>query len=144
MKQVVGKWRKAIRKANSTTIFKRAILENKELILDSNIAQLRKGKDSFGDFLEEYASDDYAQMKIAMGSQAPFGKPDLILEGDFTEGFILKYQGGAFFFDSTDEKRNHLVDKYGEGLFGLSFEEATEITPDIAHTFIKLFRNELL
>ena len=90
MKDVVDKWRKAIRKADSVTVFKRAIIESQEEILDLNVAQLRSGKDSFGELLDEYASDDYAQMKQAEGSQAPFGIADLILDGDFTEGFVLK------------------------------------------------------
>jgi len=142
MEQVIAKWRKAIR--NSDNYFRRAIVENQEEILDLNVAQLKRGRDSLGEFLDEYASEDYARFKQAMGSQAPFGKPDLILEGDFTEGFVLKYQGDAFFFDSTDEKRNHLVDKYGDAILGLSIKSQTEITPQIAESFIKHFRNGLL
>jgi len=139
---VVNKWLAAFN--NTDEFFRRAIVENQEEILDLNVAQLKEGRDSFGNFLEEYASDDYARFKQALGSQAPFGKPDLILEGDFTEGFILRYKGDEFFFDSTDEKRNHLVDKYGVQIFGLSFESQTEITPQIAASFLKFFRNGLL
>lgn len=142
MEAVVNKWLAAFR--NVDEFFKRAIVANQEEILDSNVAQLREGRDSFGEFLEEYASDDYAQFKKAMGSQAPFGIPDLILEGDFTEGFILTYKGDSFYFDSTDEKRNHLVDKYGQAIFGLSFKSQTELTPQIAASFLKFFRNGLL
>lgn len=142
MEAVVNKWLTAIR--NTDLYFKRAIIENQEEILDLNVAQLKQGRDSFGEFLDEYASDDYARFKQAIGSQAPFGKPDLILEGDFTEGFVLEYRGDSFFFNSTDEKRNHLVDKYGEQIFGLSFKSQTEITPQIAESFLKYFRNGLL
>ena len=142
MEVIVNKWLTAFR--NVDLYFQGAIVENREEILDLNVAQLKQGKDSLGEFLDEYASDDYAQFKQAMGSQAPFGKPDLILEGDFTEGFILSYQGDAFFFDSTDEKRNHLVDKYGADIFGLSIKSQIEITPQIAYSFLKLFRNGLL
>ena len=142
MEAVVNKWLTAIH--NVDLFFQRAIIENQEEILDLNVAQLKEGRDSLGEFLDEYASEDYARFKQAIGSKAPFGKPDLILEGDFTEGFILKYQGDAFFFDSTDEKRNHLVDKYGIQIFGLSLKSQTEITPQIADSFLKYFRNGLL
>lgn len=142
MEDVVNKWLAAFQ--NVDLFFKRAIIENQEEILDSNVAQLKEGKDSLGAFLDEYASDDYARFKQAMGSLAPFGKPDLILEGDFTEGFILEYKGDSFFFDSTDEKRNHLVDKYGEQIFGLSVKSQTELTPQLADSFLKHFRNGLL
>lgn len=145
MEAIVSKWLKAIRKANTITIFKRAIVENQEEILDLNVAQLRVGKDSFGEFLYEYASEEYAQMKQAMGSQAPFGKPDLILEGDFTEGFVLKYEsGGQFTITSTDDKTADLVAKYGDEIFGLTDESISEIKPLIRESFIKEFRNVLL
>ena len=142
MEIVVNKWLAAFRKVD--TYFNRAIVENREEILDLNVAQLRQGKDSLGQFLYEYASEDYAQFKQAMGSQAPFGVADLILEGDFTEGFTLKKEGREFRFDSTDEKRDKLVQMYGEDIFGLSLESQVNITPDLALSFLKHFRNGLL
>lgn len=142
MQRVVNSWLNAINQFD--LIFQRAIVENQEEILDLNVAQLKIGKDSFGNFLEEYASEDYARFKQAIGSKAPFGIADLILEGDFTEGFILTYNGDSFFFDSTDEKRNHLVDKYGEDIFGLSFDNQDQINPQIAESFINNFRYVLL
>lgn len=142
MKEAIGKWRKAIR--NADKYFIRAIVENQEEILDLNVAQLKQGKDSLGRFLEEYSSEDYARFKQAMGSQAPFGVADLILEGDFTEGFVLIKDGIGFRFDSTDWKRDKLVQMYGEDLFGLTIGSQVSITPDIAESFIKHFRNGLL
>lgn len=142
MEAVVNKWLAAFR--NVDTYINRAIVENREEILDLNVAQLRQGKDSLGRFLQEYASEDYAKYKKAIGSQAPLGTPDLILEGDFTEGFVLKKEGREFRFDSTDEKRDKLVQMYGEEIFGLSLESQTVITPDLAESFLKHFRNGLL
>lgn len=142
MEAVVNKWLAAFRKVD--TYFNRAIVENREEILDLNVAQLKQGKDSLGRFLEDYASEEYAQFKQAMGSQAPFGVADLILEGDFTEGFTLKKEGQVFRFDSTDEKRDKLVQMYGEEIFGLSLESQVNITPYLAESFLKYFRNGLL
>ena len=144
MKPVVDRWRKAIRKAKATTMFKRAVLENRQLILDSNIAQLQIGIDSFGQFLREYASDAYAHFKQEHGSRAPFGIADLKLTGDFHSGFVLKYTGGEFVITSTDSKTDDLVAKYGKDIFGLANESIEDIRPHLQASFIKLFRNELL
>jgi len=139
---VVNKWLAAFRKVD--TYINRAIVENREEILDLNVAQLRQGKDSLGQFLQEYASKDYAEFKKAIGSEAPFGIPNLILEGNFTEGWVLKKEGMEFRFDSTDEKKDELAHKYGDEIFGLSLESQREITPDLALSFLKHFRNGLL
>jgi len=139
---VVNKWLAAFRKVD--TYINRAIVENREEILDLNVAQLRQGKDSLGQFLQDYASKDYAEYKKFMGSQAPLWTPDLILDGGFTEGFVLKKEGMEFRFDSTDEKKDDLAYKYGDEIFGLSLESQREITPDLALSFLKHFRNGLL
>ena len=142
MERVIEKWTNAIR--NLDIIFQRAIVENQEEILDLNVAQLKTGRDSMGEFLMEYASPVYAAFKIAWGSKAPFGIPDLVLEGDFTEGFVLLPDGNAFNISSTDEKAGHLEAKYGSDIFGIAEDRFPEIGPDIAYSFIKHFRNELL
>lgn len=142
MEQVVGKWRTAIR--NVDEIFRRAIVENQEEILDLNIAQLEQGKDSLGNFLMEYESSTYDEFKKkVLGSKSPPMIPDLKLEGDFHEGFILRYQGDFFVFTSTDEKKDRLVAKYGSNLFGLTVESQTEINPELARSFLKHFRSFL-
>ena len=140
----VNKWISSLKRSNLEDVFRRTVLENQEEILDLNTAQLEKGIDSFGRFLEEYASEDYAQFKKSIGSQAPLGIPNLFLEGDFYAGFILRYDGQAFIFTSTDEKKDELVTKYGSDLFGLTLESQTEITPDLILTFIRIFRNGML
>lgn len=121
-------------------IFQRAVLDNEAQILDANTAQLEKGEDALGDLLDEYAWDWYAEMKQAEGSQAPFGIPDLKLEGDFYNGFILKRDGDKFFITSEDSKRDDLVNKYGEDIFGLqSFDQI-----DLLQSFLKHLRDGML
>lgn len=142
MDQKLNKWISVL--GNTDRYFREAIVEHREEILDLNVAQLRSGKDSLGELLDEYASDAYAQFKQAIGSQAPLGIPDLILEGDFTEGFILKGDGMEFFITSTDEKKDRLRDKYGEDIFGLAEESLEEIRPAILESFLIRLRNGLL
>jgi len=73
-------------------------------------------------------------------SKAPLGTPNLRLEGNFHEGFILPYKGDVFIFTSTDEKRDRLVDWYGEDLFGLSEENLTEVRKILLESFLKFMR----
>lgn len=138
----IKKWTSNFKKVDE--YFRRAIVENQEELLDLNIAQLESGKDSLGAFLDQYASDAYAKFKKFHGSQAPLGIPDLKLEGDFHSGFILKADGSEFIFTSTDEKKDRLVDKYGEDIFGLSEDSLSSIREVILESFLTHFRNGLL
>lgn len=125
---------------NIDVIFQRAVLDNEAEILDANTAQLEKGKDALGNLLEEYAWEWYAKMKQAEGSKAPFGIPDLKLEGNFYSGFILKHDGDKFFITSEDSKRDKLVEQYGEGIFGLQSFDGI----DLLLSFIKYLRDGML
>jgi hypothetical protein len=123
-------------------IFKRAVKDNETEILDANTAQLSKGKDALGNFLDQYASDTYAQFKKTVkGSQAPLGIPDLHLEGDFYEGFVLKFDGAEGIIDSTDSKAGDLAHKYGQDIFGINWDEFD--TSDLLNRWIELFKAEI-
>ena len=123
----------------------RAVLDNKEEILDLNTAQLSKGKDSLDQLLERYASDGYAEFKkVVKGSQAPKGIPDLKLEGDFYRGFTLIVEGKDYRITSSDFKTGALVEKYGQEIFALSEKSLQIIRPMILESLLKLLRNELL
>lgn len=139
---VLNKWKRAI--GNIDTIFQRAMLDNKEEIIDTNVAQLEVGKDSLGNLLLKYESDAYAEYKQFIGSKAPLGIADLILEGDFTGAFEMRADGPDFILYSTDEKYDHLRAKYGEDIFGLSENSVSDLSVQLNQSFINHFRNELL
>jgi hypothetical protein len=122
-------------------IFIRAVEDNEAEILDANAAQLSKGKDALGNFLDEYASDSYARFKKALGSEAPLGIPNLELEGDFKSGFILRTSGTEAFIDSTDDKTGRLEAKYGEDIFGINWDEFD--TSDLLERWIELLKAEI-
>lgn len=128
---------------NPDKLFLGAVKDNETEILDANTAQLSVGKDSMGRLLEEYESDAYAKMKKGppFNSKAPMGIPNLYLEGDFYEGFTLKYSGYEMTITSTDVKTDRLVAKYGEDIFGLSEEQLKNLS--ILESFLIAFRNEL-
>ena len=125
---------------NTDKLFKKAVLDNEAQILDANTAQLEHGQDALGNLLEEYHQDWYKEFKQREGSQAPFGIPNLYLEGDFYDGFILKYDGSKFEISSTDSKRDALAAKYGEDIFGLqSFDKI-----DLLESFLIYLRDGML
>lgn len=138
MERKLNKWISALR--NVDDIFRGTVLENQEEILDANTSQLEMGKDSLGNFLYDYASDAYAQFKIAYGSKAPLGTPDLKLEGNFYDGFVLKYEGKGIVITSTDEKTDKLIKKYGGDIFGLADEQLDILKPQLIASFTRLFR----
>jgi hypothetical protein len=105
-----------------------AAISNKEEIADLNISQLEKGITSKGTMIEpEYANEDYARLKKAMGSRAPKGTPDLKFEGDFYSGFFVERKGDQLLVDSSDEKSFALETKY-EGIFGIAPENSENLT----------------
>lgn len=140
LQESIQKWTKAL--SNSERYFKRAMIESREEILDLNTAQLEQGKDSKGNFLAAYALDTYAQFKQSLNSAPPFGIPDLKLEGDFHEGFVLIDEGNEFRISSTDAKTGELVQGYGEDIFGLTEESLNEIRPALLQIWIELFKND--
>ena len=104
---------------NINTLLDSAIMQTEDEALDMNVAQLAIGEYSDGDELHEYENEDYAIYKQGMGSKAPFGVADLILEGDFTRGFFAKIKKNSIEISSTDSKTSKLEEKYSHFIFGL-------------------------
>lgn len=126
-------------------MFREAIEETKEYIVDLNTSQLSKGKDSKGDDLDTYASATYAEFKKSIGSEAPLGIPNLLLEGDFHSGFNAKADNDAnVFITSTDSKSNKLKAKYGDDIFGLTDESKSDLKTVILPTYLKKLKDALL
>ena len=125
----------------SDEFFRRAIIENREEILDLNVAQLEIGENALGNLLDTYTTREYSEFKQALGSKAPFGVADLILEGGFTEGFTLIQEGNEFRFTSTDFKTDMLVRDWGEDIFGLQEKSIMIISPSILESFLIQIRN---
>lgn len=97
------------------------VIKQEAALIDLNTSQLEMGMYS-DDFPIEpiYANDDYADFKKSLGSKAPFRTPNLNLDGGFYQGFEMAVNGTDYSFNSSDWKTEHLVDKYGQDIFGLS------------------------
>lgn len=124
-----------------------AMVANESAIIDINTEQLAQGIGSDGVQLGEYASPEYAQMKQALGSKAPYAWVDLKLEGSFYEGFYVEpFFGGndtaGLYIDSRDEKTESLERKYSD-VFGIAPDNVPEVQELIADDIIKTLTDAL-
>lgn len=67
-----------------------------------------------------YASDDYALFKNNLNGLAGFGNVDLILTGAWSNSLFPIKKGDGFIFDSSNEKNDGLLEKYGSGIASLN------------------------
>jgi hypothetical protein len=95
----------------------RIIKENVDVLIDLNTSQLMKGIRSDGNSVGKYANKDYANFKRTLN---PNGVVDLKLTGAFHESFFVRKNEFPIVIDAKDKKRNELVNKYGEQIFGLT------------------------
>lgn len=126
-----------------------AMMESESEIIDLNISQLDEGIGSDGLPLEpEYASDEYAHLKKAMGSKAPLGIPNLEVTGDFKSGFfadsfISGNEGfSGMLIDSNDEKSESLEIKY-QRVFGIAPDNSDELLELIILPTQNRIKNEI-
>ena len=75
IESTIKKWVTTL--GRSDEFFRRAIIENREEILDLNVAQLEIGENALGNLLDTYTTREYSEFKKALGSKAPFGVADL-------------------------------------------------------------------
>ncbi len=101
------------------------VKEHSEQVLDLNRRQLFQGFNSQGESLGEYKSKEYAEFKRRRN---PRGVVDLRLTGSFYDDMLIQGTKFPITIDSTNEKRDKLVegDGYGTEVFGLT-DESQEI-----------------
>jgi len=139
----MGRLRQLLKNSQSLAkVFEKEIYlvvsSEKAYIIDLNTAQLMKGEDSDEKSLGFYKSPAYAEMKMILN---PRGVVDLKLTGNFHESFFLEDSGNDFPFtiNATDEKRDELVEKYGEGIFGLSEKSLADLREHLLPIIRKRF-----
>lgn len=89
-------------------------------LVDAQQEQMLGGKDSEGERIGKYKNKYYRRKKFNMNPLAGYGNVDLRLTGEFYRNIKIFWFSSSFFFESTDEKNDRLVEKYGEDVFGLN------------------------
>ena len=113
------------------------VFDDESELKKEKIDEFESGLRPDGRIIGKYRSVSYAVKKFNQNPKAR-GNVDLILEGNFSgKLFLKKFRKRGYIFDSSDEKRNKLVEKYGQNILGLSAETFKEKQ-------IKEYKNELL
>lgn len=118
------------------------IKEHEITALDLNTAQLMRGEDSQGHFVNPpYQSIDYAEMKLHLN---PAGVVDLKLTGRFHNSFYLRAGSFPISIWARDKKTNMLVAKYGAKIFNLQQGSIRFFQEDIKPDFTQRMRGRIL
>lgn len=108
-------------------------------LIDLNTEQLSEGKLSNGRDMGFYRSQDYAELKKAIGKNGDF--VDLNFTGDFYGSFIVEMTQNSIGVSATDKKTADLEERYSEDIFGLTNENFQEFKDYIfKETLIENFK----
>lgn len=132
--QVVNEW---------DDLVMQTVDETKQIATAYNKEQMIYGEDAEDGTIGEYNWREYGEMKAQMNPFAG-GKVDLRLTGAFHKAMNAKVNGNLLIIDSTDPKRNKLVDKYGEKIFGLSTKNQKRYKKDVNLYLFRIIKNKLL
>lgn len=127
----------AVRQINLRDEVPKIIEESKEKIEAFNQMQLYSGLDSKGNKIRSYRNKSYAYKKSTINPKPGLGTPDLKLTGKFYRGMKVIVTSSTFEVDSVDGKTSDLIEKYGEGIFGLTEESKTEYAQNTLFEGIK-------
>ncbi len=120
-----------------------SIKETKEQYLDKQKEQLKKGLKKSGEKIGRYRNPVYAQKKFNQNPLAGLGNVDLKLTGDLYSATFLDVRDTELVIDSSDEKTQGLIDKYGDP-FGLSEESRKAyLNEDLQPVFMANVKNKL-
>jgi hypothetical protein len=108
-----------LKQGGVNTALQEVIIQNNKLIKDLNTEQqlFTEGVNNKGDKLREYTGFT-KQIKASKGQ--PYDRTTLKDTGSFHKKFYIEVDNQGFKLDSADPKRDKLVDKYGEDIFGLT------------------------
>lgn len=79
----------------------------------------------------QYASDEYAFKKNNLNPLAGMGNVDLILTGAWSNSLFPIKKGSGFVFNSSNDKNNGLLQKYGDGILGLNQKTFDKIQKEV-------------
>lgn len=110
------------------------IYELEDQIVEANTAQLFEGRRS-----------DNKPMPLYSPNSSKEGRIRLYDQGFFYQGFYVVRTGSfPIVIDSSDDKRDMLVERYGETIFGLDKIAIAELAKDhILPAFVKKIKDEL-
>lgn len=118
-----------------------AIKKNDEIVEMNANDQMYEGKRSDNSDIKPLYTGYTRKIKRQKGQ--PDDRVTLKDEGDFYEGMYVREVNDGFVIDSTDEKRNDLVVKYGRDIFGLTDTSKSRLSSLIKQPLQKRLRRDL-
>jgi hypothetical protein len=103
------------------SLVKEIVLSDKERLKQQKIKEFERGLRPNEKRIGGYQNGEYANEKNQMNALPGFGNVDLIYTGSFSSKLFLKSTyPRLFIFDSTDNKTDNLIGKYGLDILGIN------------------------
>lgn len=111
----------------------KVVTDNKVKILDlnRNVQMYEEGTNSLGVSIMDYRPYHPLTIQIKSEKGQPTDRVTLRDTGDFQQSFTLTADNQGFTIDADDWKRDELVEKYGEDIFGLTEENKIKVASEI-------------
>lgn len=121
IKELCGKVKRAVSLRSQAEEYVLANKEYRDALLDMERERLFRGERADGTPISpQYAPSTKAD-KVRHG--LPSDMVTLFDTGSFYAGFTAENDGGEVLFSSKDAKTEKLIEKYGDGIFGLTDED---------------------
>ena len=119
------------------------VKDREELVISLNVDdQLYNGLDANG----EVVAPEYAQSTINRKKKKghPYNRVTLKDSGDFHSSFMVDYRTNEFVIEGGDRKKEYLVRKYGEDIFGLTEKNISRLSAEIRDDFVSGIKKIIL
>jgi hypothetical protein len=103
------------------------INENDDKLEDAQRNQMAVGQNALGNNIGTLKNQSYAKRKKASGGKAPLNIADLKNSGDFYRGVKASATKTVFTLTSTDSKKDKLIQKYSDEIFGYNQQTFTKV-----------------
>lgn len=103
------------------------INDNSEQLEQAQRDQMAKGKNADNNNIGRLKNKGYALRKKASGGKAPLNIADLKNKGDFYKGIKASADRNTFTLTSTDSKKDFLIKRYTEQIFGYNDKTFTSV-----------------
>ena len=122
----------------------RRIIQRDPKLIAAKYKEFQRGDKPDGTAIGFYRNTEYGLFKQRMNPLAG-GTVDLILTGSFTRGLFVESLGNSrYTFDSTDDKTDDLIGKYGKDIMGLNQGEWIRLQREVhAPLLIRFIKRQL-
>jgi hypothetical protein len=117
--------------AKLDTTFVKVLNENDDELKKAQTDQMSIGKNANNNNIGRLKNAGYARRKISKGGKAPFRVADLKDTGVFYRGVKASANSTTLTVTSTDSKKDKLVEKYTDDIFGFNDTTYNKLKQDV-------------